>query len=235
MNKESILLVEDDKEIARIICDYLRHEGYHVTWSSTGKEGWEDFKQGIYQLALVDIMLPELDGLSLCKKIRLESDLPLLLISAKHEDETKVIGLELGADDYITKPFSLEELAARIASHLRRYRRYMGKEEQTTVKTYTDGLKIDFSKKVTYIKDQVVHLTNKEWEVLFLLANNPFETFSKASIYEHIWQQEEVEGNNTVTVHIKSLRLKLNDVSREASFIQTVWGEGYRFIGEEPL
>ncbi len=233
LNKDSILLVEDDQEIARIVCDHLRKEGYHISWASTGKEGWEDFKVESFQLVLIDIMLPEMDGLTLCKKIRLESDIPLLIISARHEDEMKIQGLDFGADDYLTKPFSLEELSARLSSHLRRYRRYLRKDENSNQTKYDHGLRIDFLKKVAYLNHEPILLTTKEWELLLLLAKNPFQTFSKSELYEHIWQQEDMEGNNTITVHIKSLRTKLNDVSRSAKYIQTVWGVGYRFIGEE--
>ena len=125
---ENILLVEDDKEIARIVRDHLRKEGFNVTWATTGKEGWDDFKQDVYDLVLVDLMLPEMDGFTLCKTIRKESDVPLLILSARAENESKIRGLDIGADDYLTKPFSLEELSARISSHLRRYRRYLNKQ-----------------------------------------------------------------------------------------------------------
>jgi DNA-binding response OmpR family regulator len=216
-NRGSILLVEDDKEIARIVCDHLRKVGYHMTWASTGKEGWEDFKQDCYDLVLIDLMLPEMDGFTLCKTIRLESDIPLLIVSARHEDESKIRGLELGADDYLTKPFSLEELSARISSHLRRYHRYLNRSEEENSTKYEHGLKIDFSKQICYLND------------------DPFQIFSKSELYEHIWQQEDVDGNNTVTVHIKCVRTKLNDGTRSAKFIQTVWGVGYRFIGEVQL
>lgn len=230
--KEKILLVEDDKEIARIICDFLRKEGFEITWASTGLEGWEDFKNDNYNLVLVDLMLPEMDGFELCRKIRLESDVPLLMISAKSEYENKVKGLDIGADDYITKPFSLEELKARIHSHLRRFRRYLGKSNDGHVKVYAHGLKLDFSKETAFLDNEPLLLTAKEKDLLFLLAKNPFQTFSKSELYSHVWGQEDMEGNNTVTVHIKSLRAKLKDGTRSAKFIQTVWGTGYRFIGE---
>ncbi|WP_453990523.1 response regulator transcription factor [Bacillus nitroreducens] len=232
---EKILLVEDDKEIARIVCDHLRKVGYSVTWASTGKEGWEDFKQEQYDLALIDLMLPEMDGYTLCKTIRLESEIPLLIVSARNEDESKIRGLNLGADDYVTKPFSLEELSARISSHLRRYRRYNNKNSNENRIHYMNGLSIDFTNELIYLHEEIVQMSTKERELLFLLAKNPLQTFSKKEIYEHIWQQEDVDGNNTVTVHIKSLRTKLADETRSAKFIQTVWGVGYRFIGEQLL
>lgn len=230
---ENLLLVEDDKEIARIVCDHLRKEGYRVTWASTGKEGWEDFKLDTYDLVLVDLMLPEMDGFTLCKTIRLESDVPLLIVSARAEDESKIRGLDLGADDYLTKPFSLEELSARINSHLRRFRRYLHKQHGKNCIRYSNGLTIDFTNEMVYLNESLVQLTAKELDLLFLLAKNPFHIFTKAELYEHIWQQQNMDGNNTVTVHIKSLRAKLHDETRSAKFIQTVWGAGYRFIGEQ--
>jgi DNA-binding response OmpR family regulator len=230
---EKVLLVEDDREIARIVCDHLRKDGYRVTWASTGIEGWEDFKQDNYDLVLVDLMLPEMDGFTLCKTIRLESDVPLLILSARAEDDSKIRGLDLGADDYLTKPFSLEELSARISSHLRRYHRYLNKNQADQRSHFLHGLMIDFKNELVYLNETIVQLTAKELDLLFLLAKNPYHTFSKAELYEHVWQQVNIDGNNTVTVHIKSLRAKLSDETRSAKFIQTVWGVGYRFIGEQ--
>ena len=232
--RESILIVEDDFDIARIVSDHLRKEGYETTWASTGKEGFEDFKMREYSLILIDLMLPGMDGYELCEKIRLESDIPLLIVSAKTEEESKVRSLGLGADDYLTKPFGLEELSARIRSHLRRYYRYLHKAEEE-VQHFLHGLAIDFTKRAVYLEQLPVSLTSKEMDLLILLAKNPFQTFTKAALYKHIWQQDDTEGNNTVTVHIKSLRMKLNDRTRSSKFIQTVWGEGYRFIGDQLL
>lgn len=231
--KSKILIVEDDYEIARIMCDHLRRENFEVTWASTGAEGWEDFKQDTYAMILVDLMLPEMDGFTLCKTIRLESDVPLLIVSAKNEDESKIRGLDLGADDYLTKPFSLKELTARVHSHLRRYQRYTNKHYNEEKFQYKHGLMIDFLNGAVFLDSQLVSLTAKERDILLVLAKNPFITFEKSELYEHVWQLENVEGNNTVTVHIKSLRTKLQDNGRTAKFIQTVWGVGYRFIGEQ--
>jgi len=232
--KEShkILIVEDDYEIARIMRDHLVREGFYVTWASTGVEGWEDFTQDTYSLVLVDLMMPEMDGFTLCEKIRLESDVPLLIVSAKNEDESKVRGLDLGADDYLTKPFSLKELTARVHSHLRRYKRYTQKQDPEQMVAYKHGLTIDFLNQAVFLDEEILPLTTKELNILFLLAKNPLTTFEKSKIYEHVWQLMNVDGNNTVTVHIKSLRAKLRDTQKQAKFIQTVWGVGYRFVGE---
>jgi DNA-binding response OmpR family regulator len=234
MKKQArVLLVEDDGQIARIICDYLRKDGFSVAWASTGKEGLEEFASERFDLVLVDLMLPEIDGFTLLRTIRKTHEIPMLIVSARSGDESKVKGLNLGADDYITKPFSLEELSARISSHLRRYRRYQGVRDSSEPVSYMNGLTIDFDQKSVHLGGQLLNLTAKEWELLHLLAKNPFETFSKEALLEMVWKQEDISASNTVTVHIKSLRSKLKDISRSAVFIQTVWGAGYRFIGEE--
>ncbi|QST00895.1 response regulator transcription factor [Pontibacillus sp. ALD_SL1] len=233
MKEERILLVEDDPEIAKIIGDHLRRAGYEMTWASTGQEGWEDFKKERYQLVLVDLMLPEMDGFTLCKNIRLKSDVPLLIVSARQEDEQKVKGLSLGADDYVTKPFSLSELTARIESHLRRYQRFQGLSVPSSVTLYTGDLQIDVTKRLVKIEEKVIPLTSKEYELLLLMADHPHRTFSKAELYEHIWDQADTEGNNTINVHVKSLRTKLGEKVKQPKWIETVWGTGYRFIGEQ--
>ncbi|MEK3934433.1 response regulator transcription factor [Sporosarcina sp. FSL W7-1349] len=229
---ETILLVEDDAEIARIIRDTLRQQGYTVAWATTGREGWEDFQRAPYDLVLVDWMLPEMDGIALCRTIRLASDVPIIMISARKEDEDKVEGLDTGADDYLAKPFSLMELKARVASQLRRWRRYHGQQEQTRQSRYEGGLIIEWQNERVLLKNGNVLLTPKEFELLKLLAQNPERIFSKGELYEHVWQQPELGDIHTVTVHIKALREKLDDPAKTPRFIQTVWGKGYRFIGE---
>lgn len=229
---ETILLVEDDAEIARIIRDTLRQQGYTVAWATTGREGWEDFQRAPYDLVLVDWMLPEMDGIALCRNIRLASDVPIIMISARKEDTDKVEGLDTGADDYLAKPFSLVELKARVASQLRRWRRYHGQQEMTQQSRYEGGLVIEWQNERVLLKNEDVLLTPKEFELLKLLAQNPERIFSKGELYEHVWQQPELGDIHTVTVHIKVLREKLDDPAKTPRFIQTVWGKGYRFIGE---
>ena len=229
---EQLLLVEDDVEIARVIQDTLRQEGYSVTWATTGLEGWEDFQQGQYDLVLVDWMLPEMDGITLCQNIRWKSDVPIIMISARKEDADKVEGLGIGADDYLAKPFSLAELKARVSSQLRRWRRYSGHEEETQQADYSDGLTVDWQTERVFMKKEEVTLTRKEFELLKLLAQNPERIFSKGELYQHVWQQPELGDAPTVAVHIKELREKLKDPVKTPRFIQTVWGKGYRFIGE---
>ncbi|WP_121640077.1 response regulator transcription factor [Virgibacillus sp. Bac330] len=230
--EENILLVEDDMEIARIIRDMLMRNHYQVAWATTGLEGWEDFKISNYDLVIVDVMLPEMDGFSLCKNIRLKSDVPMIIISARKADGYKVKGLGLGADDYIAKPFSMLELKARVESHLRRWRRFQGVPKQTKHTSYVHGLMVDWKECHVSLQGKRITLTDKEWELLTVLAKHPEQTFSKEELYQHIWQQVELDGVHTVTVHIKSLREKLQDSVKTPRYIQTVWGKGYRFIGD---
>ena len=229
--EQQILLVEDDREIARIIKDTLMKEGYAVTWATTGMEGLADFNASRFDLLLVDWMLPEMDGISLIEHIRLQSDIPIIMISAKNEDSDKVTGLQ-DADDYLAKPFSLEELKARVRSHIRRWQRYNKVPEANDFLQFVHGLKIDLQQERVYLNKIEINLTQKEFALLKVLAQNPFEIFTKEALYTHVWQQVELDQTHTVTVHIKALREKLQDPVKSPHFIQTVWGKGYRFVGE---
>jgi two-component system, OmpR family, response regulator len=230
--KFNILLVEDDSEIANIIRDTLLAANYAVTWATSGIEGLQDFQSGSFDLVLLDLMLPEMDGFTLCRNIRLRSDVPIIIISARKDDIDKVEGLGLGADDYVAKPFSLAELQARIKSHLQRWIRYNGIKETSSELNYNHGLTINYQLQSAFLHDEEVPLTNKEYELLCLLAENYNCTLSKSEIYENVWKQVDNEDLHTVTVHIKSLREKLKDPIKSPIFIQTVWGKGYRFVGE---
>ncbi len=234
MNK-NILLVEDDEEIALIVKEHMQRSGYKVIWASTGKEAIEEFQKQEFDLILLDLMLPEMDGFNVCKNIRLTSELPIVITSARESDFDKVKGLKLGADDYVTKPFSLIELEARVETNIRRYKRFKGlnSNEDESLLKYNDGLCIDKTNKKVTIGETLIDLTSKEYSILLLLAENPNKTFNKSEIYENIWGQADVDGNNTVTMHIKKLRLKLNEDTRRPLFLQTSWGIGYRFIGEK--
>lgn len=229
-----LLLVEDDPEIARAMMTLFQKEGYAVTWATTGLEGWEDFQRDSFDLALIDVMLPEMDGFTLCKNIRWKSDIPILMISARKEDEAKIAGLGLGADDYVAKPFSLKELQARVESHLRRWRRYQGEKVSEQKTSYDGGLTIYWEQQKVNVSDKEKSLTVKEFALLHVLAQNPERTFSKEELFEHVWHESQItqEELHTVTVHIKSLRAKLYDPVKNPRYIQTVWGKGYQFIGE---
>jgi DNA-binding response OmpR family regulator len=230
--KANILIVEDDTEIARVIRDTLVSAGHHVTWATTGLEGLDDFQSGSYDLVLIDLMLPEMDGFTLCRNIRWKSDIPIIIVSARKDDVDKIEGLGLGADDYVAKPFSLAELQARIDSHLRRWFRYNGVQVAIEEAHFAQDLTISWNLERAYLRGQELSLTHKEFELLRVLAQNSERIFSKNELYEHIWQQADMDGAHTVTVHIKSLREKLEDPVKTPNFIQTVWGKGYRFIGE---
>ena len=227
-----VLVVEDDVEIARIISSHLKSEGFDVQWASTGVEGLEDFKKDFYDILIVDVMMPEMDGFTLCKNIRLISDIPVLILSAKREEIDKIKGLRLGADDYMTKPFSLAELTARVESHIRRYKKLKGTAVSTEKNEYEGGLIIDRGSRSVTLKGRQINLTSKEYDILLLLAGNENRVFTKQELYENIWNQMDVDGNNTVTVHIKELREKLGENIKNPKFIQTVWGTGYVFTGE---
>ncbi|MFC0523469.1 response regulator transcription factor [Pontibacillus salicampi] len=228
-----ILLIEDDQEIARIIRDHLSREGFTVTWASTGKEGWEDFREQSYHLVIVDLMLPEMDGITVLKNIRLQSDVPIMIVSARQEDEQKIQGLKLGADDYVTKPFSLNELTARVESQLRRYHQFHQPISNDANQHFSDGLQVNLKARIVQVQASEVYLTSKEFELLRLLSTYPYRTFSKIELYEHVWGQPDVSDNNTIHVHMKGLRTKLKDSVKSPKWIETVWGTGYRFIGEK--
>lgn len=230
--KAKILLVEDDVQIAFIIKEMLEEKGYFVTWATTGLEGLDDFKHDAYDLMLVDLMLPEMDGFSLVKNIRFVSDVPILIISAKQDDVDKVRSLGLGADDYIEKPFSLVELEARVHSHLRRWARFNNKTEDLKENWhFNDDLVVDFKNEKVSILGKRINLTSKEFELLKLLILNPATLFTKEDLYEQVWAMDSDGDTHTVIVHIKQLREKLGDSTKKPKWIATVWGKGYEFIG----
>lgn len=231
--KGKLLVVEDDTEIARIMTDYLKRAGYEVNWASTGIEGLDDFKKDKYDLIIADIMMPQMDGFTLSKNIRMLSETPIILVSAKHADEDKIKGFRMGIDDYITKPFSLAELEIRIECLLKRYKKYLGFNNVDDVWHFKNGLTILPHTNQVVLYEQEIPLTAKEYALLKLMAENSAHVFTKRELYENIWNQSDVDGNNTVTVHVKALREKLGDDIKNPNFILTVWGTGYRFVGEK--
>ncbi|WP_446898402.1 response regulator transcription factor [Clostridium sp. LBM24168] len=228
-----LLIVEDEESIAAIVKEHLEMEGYEVFWSSTGLEGLEDFKKQKFDLVMLDLMLPEMDGFSLCRNIRWISNVPIIIISAKQADLDKVKGLKLGADDYITKPFSLVEISARVEAHLRRYMRDENLKQNDDIISVKPDLNIFLNEKKVVRGSNEIQLTVKEFQLLLLMAQNPNKVFSKKEIYENVWNNVDIDGNNTVTVHVKALREKLHDGVKNPVFIQTVWGIGYKFLGEK--
>lgn len=227
---KSILIIEDDKSIAELERDYLEIEGFSVEIALTGDDGLKTALFERVDLVLLDLMLPGLDGFQICKAIRTEKDIPILMVSAKKEDIDKIRGLGLGADDYIVKPFSPSELVARVKAHLSRYQRLIGRE------SYNDnimirGLQIDQASRRVYVNNQEVVFTTKEFDVLTFLALHPNYVYSKEQLFEKLWGFDSLGEISTVTVHIRKIREKIETDPSNPQYIETVWGAGYRFKG----
>ncbi|MCH4889252.1 response regulator transcription factor [Acidaminobacter sp. JC074] len=221
-----ILIVEDEKTIAELERDYLEIEGFTVEIASTGLMGLDMVNKNEYNLIILDLMLPGMNGFDLCKKIRENHNIPLLMVSSKKEDIDKIRGLGLGADDYITKPFSPSELVARVKAHLAIYKRLVGqpKEQELLIR----NLKIIPKSRRVYLDDGEVSLTTTEYDLLYYLATNPDQVFTKDQLLDKIWGMDYFGDGATVTVHIGKLREKI-DKHVTSPFIETVWGVGYRF------
>lgn len=218
-----ILIIEDEVTIAELQRDYLEINGFDVKIAHTGQKGLDLIRSEVFDLVLLDLMLPEVDGFTVCKKIREIMDIPVLIVSAKKDDIDKIRGLGLGADDFITKPFSPNELVARVKAHMARYERLTGR--QTKVKELNiKNLTIQSEARRVLVDQKEIQLTMKEYDILFFLASNPDQVFSKEIMLDRIWGQDSYVDTSTVTVHIGKLREKLPE-----TFIETVWGAGYRF------
>ncbi len=229
---EKILVVEDEKEIANLIKDYLTASNYKVIIANDGEKGLELFASEKPQMAILDIMLPKKDGFEVCRTIRSKSNIPILILSAKKEDTDKIIGLGLGADDYITKPFSPRELIARVQSQLRRYNELSTNQETSELIVY-DNLIIDSTAYTVSLDNEVIPFSVKEFEILHYLASNPNQALSREKIFDEIWGYNEYGDINTVTVHIRKIREKIEKDPSRPTFIETVWGIGYKFKGEK--
>ncbi|MCR8634551.1 response regulator transcription factor [Paenibacillus radicis (ex Xue et al. 2023)] len=224
-----ILIIEDEMSIAELERDYLEIEGFRVDIENRGDTGLQRALQESYDLILLDVMLPKVDGFEICRKIRSEQDTPILMVSAKKEDIDKIRGLGLGADDYIIKPFSPGELVARVKAHLNRYERLMGKRESANEEIRIRGLMIDKTSRRVYVNDKEVVFTTKEFDLLAFLAVNPNRVFSKDHLFEQLWGMESMGDIATVTVHIRKVREKVEADPSNPQYIETVWGAGYRF------
>lgn len=225
-----ILIVEDDVNILQLERDYLEANDFKVETATNGIEGLELATENDYDLVLLDVMLPKLDGFEVCKKIREQKDIPILLVSARKEDAAKISGLGFGADDYIVKPFSPSELIARVKAHISRYQRLTNSSPISTGKVELDGLALNKLSGDASLNGKTLILTKKEFDVLFLLASNPSTIFSKNELFEKVWAYDPLGDTSTLTVHINRLREKLKEADPESEYIKTVWGRGYRFI-----
>lgn len=229
---KKILIIEDDLNIQGIEKDYLEANSFSVSTAADGETGLKMALSGDFDLILLDIMLPKMDGLEVCRKIRAEKDIPILLVSAKKEDLDKIKGLGFGADDYIVKPFSPGELVARVIAHISRYNRLTAKEKKNTDdKDITIGaLKLEKASRRAYINDTEIVLTNKEFDLIYFLAKSPNTVFTKEELFNEIWNYDSIGETSTITVHVNRIRDKIKEIDPNLDFIHTVWGRGYRFM-----
>lgn len=224
-----LLIIEDELAIAELEKDYLELSGFEVEIESNGKSGLDRALKEEFDLFILDLMLPEIDGFEICKRIRKVKNTPILMVSAKKDDIDKIRGLGLGADDYITKPFSPSELVARVKAHLARYDRLIGSNAQENEIIEIRGLKIDKTARRVYVNGEEKQFTTKEFDLLTFLAQNPNHVFSKDELFNKIWDMESVGDIATVTVHIKKIREKIEVNTAKPQYIETIWGVGYRF------
>ena len=227
MNK--ILIIEDEESIAELEKDYLELSGFDVDIENNGEAGLKKALEGDYDLFLLDLMLPGVDGFEICKEIRTVKNAPVLMVSARKDDIDKIRGLGLGADDYITKPFSPSELVARVKAHLARYDRLIGSGAKQNDIIEIRDLKIDKTARRVWVRGEEKTLTSKEFDLLAFLASNPNKVFTKAELFREIWEMESVGDIATVTVHIKKIREKIELNTANPQYIETIWGVGYRF------
>ncbi len=225
-----ILIIEDELSIAELERDYFEINGFEADIETRGDNGLNKAKDGEYDLIILDLMLPGIDGFEICRQIRVSKEIPILMVSAKKEDIDKIRGLGLGADDYITKPFSPSELVARAKAHLARFERLTGKANSKREMIEIRGLSIDKTSRRVYINGREVNLTTKEYDLLFMLANNPDRVFGKEELFERVWGLEAMGDLATLTVHIRKLREKIEFDPANPLYIETIWGVGYRFI-----
>ncbi|SFI69208.1 MULTISPECIES: response regulator transcription factor [unclassified Bacillus (in: firmicutes)] len=229
MNKETILVVDDEKEIRDLITIYLKNEGYKVLQAGDGEEGLELLKKNEVHLIVLDIMMPKIDGIHMCMKVREIAEMPIIMLSAKTQDMDKILGLTTGADDYVTKPFNPLELIARIKSQLRRYMKMSGGVSMQSENEIEIGdMKINIATYEVIVANQVVKLTPREFLVLELLARNQGMVLSAEQIYERVWKEQSFQSDNTVMVHIRKIREKIEENPRKPRYIKTVWGVDYK-------
>jgi len=225
---KKILLIEDEKSIAELQRDYLEINHFYVDMCHSGKAGLQQAMEKDYDLIILDVLLPEMNGFEICKSLREHKNIPILFVSAKIEDIDKIRGLGLGADDYITKPFSPSELVARVQAHLNRYERLAGSHLETNL-LHVHGLSIDKSSRKIQVNGEAVPFTMKEFDLLVFFVMHPNQVLSKEQLYEHIWGFESAADVSTVTVHIHKLREKIEQNPAQPKLLETIWGAGYRF------
>lgn len=224
----NILVCDDDKEIVEAIEIYLQQEGYHVLKAYDGEQALDMLKKNEVHLLIIDVMMPKLDGIRATLKIREESSIPIIILSAKSEDSDKILGLNIGADDYVTKPFNPLELVARVKSQLRRYTKLGNVSESNETVYQVGGLMINDDLKEVTVDGELVKLTPIEYNILLLLVKNQGKVFSIEQIYENIWNEDAIGADNTVAVHIRHIREKIEINPKEPRYLKVVWGVGYK-------
>lgn len=224
-----ILIVEDEESIAELEKDYLELSGFDVEIENNGDSGLKRAMSEEFDMYILDLMLPDVDGFEICRSIRESKNTPILMISAKKDDIDKIRGLGLGADDYMTKPFSPSEMVARVKAHLARYERLIGSGQQENDVIEIRGLKIDKTARRVWVNNEEKTFTTKEFDLLSFLARNPNHVFTKEELFREIWDMESIGDIATVTVHIKKIREKIEYSTSKPQYIETIWGVGYRF------
>ena len=227
MNK--ILIVEDEEAIADLEKDYLELSGFEVEIASDGTSGLKKALEEEFHLVILDLMLPGVDGFEICRQIREVKNIPIIMVSAKKDDIDKIRGLGLGADDYMTKPFSPSELVARVKAHLNRYERLVSSNVKENSIIELRGIKIDQTARRVWVNGEEKNFTSREFDLLAFLAENPNHVFTKEELFRKIWDMDSVGDIATVTVHIKKIREKIEVNSAKPQYIETIWGVGYRF------
>ena len=224
-----ILIIEDEESIAELEKDYLELSGFAVDIENDGSKGLARALTGAYDFYILDLMLPGVDGFEICRKIREGQNTPILMVSAKKDDIDKIRGLGLGADDYMTKPFSPSELVARVKAHLARYERLVSSNQEENEIVEIRGIRIDKTARRVWINGEERSFTTKEFDLLTFLAQHPNHVFTKEELFNKIWDMESVGDIATVTVHIKKIREKIEFDTSNPQYIETIWGVGYRF------
>lgn len=229
-----MLIADDEKEIRDLLKTYLKREWYEVDAAVDGEDALRLFEQNHYHLIILDLMMPKIDGIEVCRRIRSHTNVPILMLTAKDLEGDKILGLSMGADDYITKPFSMNEVLARTKALLRRFL-VLGSETRTDEKSLIQfkGLTIDLKTYTVTAEGREISLTAKEFELLKFFAANPGQVFTKTQLFRNAWGNQYIEDDNTVMVHIRKLRKKIESDPSDPQFIQTVWGIGYKFAGEK--
>ena len=224
-----ILIVEDENAIAELERDYLELSGFEVEVANDGQTGLDKSLSEDYDLIILDLMLPEVDGFEICRQVRAEKNTPIIMVSAKKDDIDKIRGLGLGADDYMTKPFSPSELVARVKAHMARYERLVGSAVEENKVIEIRGIKIDTTARRVWINGEEKSFTTKEFDLLTFLASHPNHVYTKDELFSEIWDMESIGDIATVTVHIKKIREKIEFDTSKPQYIETIWGVGYRF------